>query len=628
MRSIAFTLMLLLSTLLVGGLAVWSLAHGNLSALLGVRPTPPGERLYASFTPDEVQQIQISAQGTSAEFVKGAGGWQMLQPWQDRMDPRAAVGIIGFTLGMRVEDLAPVDEVQLQEAGLNEDSIHLRLVGRDGSPLAKYRLGRRTPWQGTDPESATPVPTLFVQPWDKNRKSHVFACTGDILPLFKNNLKFLRDHHPFFFHPSTLQKIRIRSSEGELTLGRANPKDAWHIIKPLDLRTDPAAIKALIEGLHNLQAVTVNDRASAALPANGTTTTTKQIALTLFGAETETVLDIYPPESPEARDVPATISDRPNTVFSLPLKPERNLVSLADLPLAVNDLRDATLTNLNIASLQAISIQPATGPEIFLTREGPKLWTSLLGGRSSQANELRLFELLKAVTSERVIGFESDAATDFSPWGLHRPILKLSFISQDSRSLALRFGMDKSGSLFVNRLGTASVMRIDKSLLAAIAIHAYEWRHARLWSLSRSDLVSIQRSTPQQAALKLAYDDRDDSWKGQLDGLDVSDAINPDRANFLLGALESLEVTRWLSPADADASAALAKPVLCLRVEENLVNEQSVRTGVKQNELKFAPLPGPSPPQLYYGSLSLDPHPFLIERAIFEKLAVELLEIK
>ncbi len=624
MRSLAFTLLLILCTLLGGGLFAWRLVDGNFSALLGVVPTPPGERLYTSFTPDAVQKIQISAKGTSAEFVKGANGWQMLQPWQDRMDPRAAIGIIGFTLGMRVEDLAPVDEVQMQEAGLTDESIHLRLEGGNGSPLAKYRLGRRAPWQGTDPDTAEPIPTVFVQPWDKNRKSHVFACSGDILPLFKNNLQFLRDHHPFYFHPTALRQIRIRSTEGELTLGRATPKEAWHIIKPLDLRTDPAAIKSLIEGLHNLQAVTVKDRNGTSLPAKGVTIAPKQIALTLFGSETETVLDIYPPETPEARDVPATISDRPNTVFSLPRKPERNLVSLADLPLAVNDLRDATLTNLNIASLQAISIQPATGPEIFLAREGPKLWTTLLDGRGSQVNELRLFELLKAVTSERVIGFESDAASDFSPWGLHRPILKLDFISQDSRTLTLRIGMDKSGALFVNRLGTASVMRIDRSLLAAIAIHAYEWRHARLWSLSRADLLSIERSIPPHAPLRLAYDDRDETWKGESAGKDVSDEVNPDRANFVLGALESLEVARWLAPADAAATTALSKPVLILKVEEKIVNELSEVTGVKTHELKFAPLPGASPPQFYYGSLTLDPHPFLIDDAVFEKLAVEL----
>ncbi|MCX6878687.1 MAG: DUF4340 domain-containing protein [Verrucomicrobia bacterium] len=623
MRSTAFTFGLLLCTLVTCGLAGWRLSKGSLAALLGTPPTPPGQRLYTSFTPDEVRKIQISAAGTDGEFVKGASGWQVLLPWQDRMDPRAAVGIISFTLGMRVEDLAPVDEIPLQETGLTKDAVHIRLEGADGRPLAKYRLGRRTPWQGTDPETGESIPTLFVQPWDKNRKSHVFTCTGDILPLFKNHLKFLRDHHPFYFHPATLGKIRIRSPEGELTLGRESPNEAWHIVKPLNLRTDPAAMKALIEGLHNLRAVAINDSAVAP-PTTGTGVGAKQIALTLFGSDTETVLEVYPAEGPAARDGRATVSDRPGTVFNLPLKPERELVSLADLPLAVNDLRDPTLTNLNIASLEAVSIQPSTGPEIFITRQNPKLWTTLIDGRQRQANEIRLFELLKAVSTERAIGFESDAATDFTPWGLTRPFLKLSFIGQDSQTITLRFGMDKRGNIFVNRLGTSSVMRIDKSLLSSIAIHPYEWRHSRLWSLSRVDLVRIERTTPPTPTLTLRYDFIKETWGGEVAGKDVSDELNPATANFLLGALESLEITRWLAASDADAISALSKPVLTLMVEERTVDDLGDTSGVEKRELKFAPVPGTSPPQLYYGRLTSDTQPFLLDRAIFEKLAVNL----
>ena len=625
MRSTTFTFLLILLALVACGLAGWRLSEGNLSSLFGAPPTPPGDRLYTGFAAADVRKIQISAQGKDAEFVKGSNGWQVLQPWQDRMDPRAAVGIIGFTLGMRVEDLAPTGEIHLAETGLADDAIHIRLEGADGRPLAKYRLGRRTPWMGTDPDSGEPVPTLFVQPWDKNRKSHVFACTGDILPLFKNHLKFLRDHHPFYFHPSTLRKIRIRSTEGELTLGRETPKDTWHIVKPLDLRTDPTAIKTLIEGLHNMQAVAIND-AAVSLSANGTTPGSRQIGLTLFGSDAETVLEIHPAETPAARDVSATVSDRPGTVFRLPLKPGLELVSLADLPLAVNDLRDPTLTNLNVASLQAVSIQPSTGSEIFLTRDGPKLWSTMIDGRNRQANELRLFELLKAVTTERVIGFESDAATDFTPWGLTRPILKLSFIGQDSRTITLRFGLDKRGNIFVNRLGTSSVMRVDKSLLSSIAIHSYEWRSSRLWSLSRADLETIERTTPQQAPLTLSYDDNHETWRGTIAGKDVSDELNPDHARFLLGTLEALEITRWLAPDDEGASAALAKPVLTLTVVEGKIDEfgQSVSGEKEKRELNFAPVPGPSPPQLYYGRLTSDTHPFLLDRATFENLAVDL----
>jgi hypothetical protein len=463
---------------------------------------------------------------------------------------------------------------------------------------------------------------------DKNRKSHVFICSGDILPLFRDNLRFLRDHHPFFFHPALLSQIRLRSSEGELTLGRATPQEAWRIIKPLELRTDPAAIKTLVEGLGNLVAVFVADRGSVTLPANGTTEVNRQIGLTCFGSAAESVLEVYPPESPAARDVLATMNDRPGAVFSLPLKPERDLVSLADIPATVNDLRDPLLTHLNLAGLRAVSIQPATGEEIFIARTDPKRWTTLIDGVRRQANDQRLIELLNAVSSERAIGFESDAATDFSPWGLDRPFLKLSFIGMDGREFTLRFGMDKHGTIFANRLGTPSVVRLERTFISNIAIHAYEWRHARLWSLSRVDLLAIERTIPGQPKLTLRYDFINEWGKATADGRDLSDAVNPAKANYLLDGLEGLEVTRWLSPVDAEAIAALAQPVLELVVEEREVDERGEGEGVVRRELQFAPVPGPTPTRLYYGRLVGDRYPFLIDAATFEKLSVDPLAEK
>ena len=627
MRSPILTFILIGFTVLVCAVAGWSLASGELGGLFGVPPTPAGAHLYDSFKAKDVERIQVSTKNISADFVKTPNGWLATSPWQDRMDPQAAMAIIGFTLGMRVEEAAALDEIPLKEAGLQADeAISIRLEGPDGRPVAKYRLGKRSPWwaSGGEDADAERVPTVYVQPTDRNRKSHAFICQGDIVPLFRDNLRFLRDHHPFYFHPSLLNRIRIRSSEGELTLGRATPKDAWRIIKPLELRTDPAAIKALIEGLGKLVAVFVADRGSVTLPTTAKAAMNPQFGLTCYGSEAESVLEIYPPETAASRDVLATLSDRPGTVFSLPLKPERDLVSLADIPATVNELRDPLLTHLDVTALQSVSIQPATGEEIFITRTQPKVWTTLIAGVKRQANEARLVQLLTAVSTERAIGFESDAATDFTPWGLHRPVLKLSFIAQDGRDLTLRFGMDKHGTVFANRLGTPTVVKLGPTFLSNIAINAYEWRHARLWSLSRFDLVAIERTTPTQSKLTLRYNDTDESWRASdAAGKDLSDAVNPAKASYMLGGLEGLEVARWLSPADAEASAALAQPALTLAVVENKVDDRGERAGEIRRELQFAPTPGPTPAQSYYGRLVGDPYPFVVDAATYEKLSVD-----
>ena len=626
MRSLGLTLILALLAVLACGLAGWQWKEGNFNSVLGAPPVPLGGRIYASFTPGEVKHIEISRNGVIASFDLGENGWQATLPWQDRMDPRAAVSIINFTLGLHVEDCAARDDIDPQKAGLSDGCVSVRLEGKDHTLLARYKIGRVTPWLATVKDIEKPVPTVFIHPRDEGRKRFIYACTGDISPLFKDGLKFLRDHRPFYFNPIALQKIRIRAEQGELTLGRETPKSPWRVVKPLDLATDPAAIKSLIEGLYELQAVKVSDRASVTLPANGTLAKSGQIALSSFGSDTETVLEIFPRETPEARDVRASISDRPDTIFSLPLKPEPNLVSLADLPLAINDLRDATLTNLNIQSLRGILIQPATGAEILVSRTPPQPWTASIDGRSQEANEERLFTLLKAVTEGRAIGFETDAATDFTPWGLHRPFLKLSFLGKDNQAINLAFGIDGRGGFFANRLGTPTVMRVDQSLVASIAVRPYEWRPARLWSLDRVNLMAIERKSGTEPPLMLRYDFNKEEWTASRDSKDITPSLDPARANYMLGILEGLKVNRWLSPDDESAAKALLGPTLTFKVIEKTTNDTGDFTGLVSREITLAPGSAGANPAFYYGRLKSDAHPFLLDRDTYGKLATDLFE--
>ena len=626
MRSFAFTLILVLLAGLACGLAGWQWKEGNFDTVFGSPPVPVGQRIYTAFQPADVKHLQVSQGGVTARFELTASGWRCTDPWQDRMDPRAAVAIINFTLGMRVEDFAASGEIDAQKAGFKDSGIQIRLEGADRKPLARFKLGRQTPWMATVEDIKGPVPTVFVQPRDERRSRHIYACTGDIAPLFKDGLKFLRDHRPFYFNPTALREIRIRAGEGELTLARATRQSPWRVTKPLDLATDPKAMKSLLEGLFELQALKISDRASAPVSAEATPAKSSQISLQAFDSESESTLEISPPATPAARETRATVSDRPDVVFDLPLKPEADLVSLADLPLAINDLRDASLTHLNVASLRGVLIQPATGTEILVTRTPPSPWMVTIGGQSQEANEERLFALLKAVTEGRATAFETDAATDFTPWGLHKPFLKLRFLGEDDQGIELAFGLDGHGGYFVNRRGTPAVMRVDPALVASLPVKSYEWRHSRLWSIDRLNLLAIGRKSGAEPPLSLLYDFNSEQWTATADSRDLTPLLIPERANFLLGILEGLKVTRWLSPDDESAAAALARPSLVFKIIENTTDDAGEISGRVTREVILAPATIGANPGFYYGRLGSDMNPFLLDRETYGKLAVGLLE--
>lgn len=589
MRSILFTLTIAFIALILGALSLWQLRDGNLHRMLGQPPVEIGERIFPDFDPNEAASISLVSEGIEAVFIKTPLGWRSTKPWQDRMDFRAAMAIIAFTSSTIAEDRVSRDRLDLELAGLVTARHDVSIKNSKGEMIAYYRLGRRTPWEHLPRnEGAKPAPTIYLLPLESARKSHVYAAAGDILPLFKDNFKFLRDHRPLYFNPLNLQKIRIKTSEGELTLARENLSSPWRIVKPLNLATDPTIMKSLLEKLFELQAIKLSDRSEVTFTAEGTSSNKIEISISDFGSNYESVLKIFPSDDPAARTSQAIVSDRPETVFELPLKSEPDLISISDLPLTVNELRESSLTNLNIASIRGIAIESNTSPTILISREPPEPWIVTIGNKEQIANEQRLFELLKAVTEARALLFVTDSAPeDLSPWGLDRPILKLVFLAANHQSLAIHFGQDKKGNLFAMRKGGVSIMSLDVKFLEKIAVRQHEWRHARLGSFNRVDLKYLKRSDNQSEPLELSYDVRDDSWKAKRGGKDVSANLDPLKANFLMSVVEGLEVTNWLSEEVEEAKAALQNPLMTFEIKQRLVDEFGDETGEATEVIVF-----------------------------------------
>ena len=624
MRRFIPTLLLVATAALVGWLSSWQWREGSFDALFGAPPVAVGEALYPAFDASGVRHITVNSNGASAKFSLQENGWHSTSPWQDRMDPRAAVSIINFTRGMKVEDHASRDDITEDKAGLANEAVTIRLEDANRKVLAHYKIGRTTPWKATVPEIPEPVPTVFINPREKGRKKHVYACTGDINALFKDNLRFLRDHRPFYFNPLKLKSVSIGSKQGQLLIARESPEKAWRVVKPLDLPTNPASIKSLLKGLFELQAMKVSDIAASKTPYAGDENESTRISIQSFESDTPCELEIRPADSAEANETTAVVSNRPGIEFLMPAKPVSGLITLADLPLSVNELRDPTLTHLNIKALRGISIEPSTGPAIMLTRDAPKPWITVIDGVTHEANEPNLYDLLKAVTTGKALAFESDAATDFTPWGLDRPILKLRFIAQDNQAFELRFGMDAKGVYYANRLGTPTVMRVDEALIRSVAVRPYEWRNARLWSLDKVNLLAIQREAPGSSTLTLKYRFIDEAWSGEIDGRDVSASVDPVKANYFLSVLEDLKVSRWLAPNDEAALNALRSPSLVIDVVEKKFDDLGEFVGTGSRKLTLAPSDSSARPSSYFGRMGSEANLFTIDAETYGKIAAEV----
>lgn len=640
MRSIPFTLLLLLVTAGLALTAFLRLSEGSLDRLFGPPATAIGENLYRFETKD-IYRIRLAGNGVHADCVFEKGTWRMNKPWQDRMDPRAADTILQFTLGTRVVDIIPEGKINTDKAGLSDGTIGVSIEDRHGEVLARYLLGRRTQWIHLDPETKLEDATVFIQPHDDSRKGFTYACTGDIHPIFKDGLRHLRDHHPFLFNPFILQSIRIQGGEGELLMSRNDNKSPWRITKPLELRTDPEAVKKLIEDLFKLRALKVSERSEVTLPPEETNGR-QRIAIKHFGEPEEVILEILPPATPEADTVFATVSNRPGTVFELPLKPvaptltegtppdapstpvDDSLVSLAGLPDTINELRNPMLTNIDVESLQGILISPSTSPEILVAREKGQAWQYRNGDRMEPLNELALFRLLKALTQTRVAGFPSDAAVNLAPYGLDRPSLKLTFVSFGTDRIELIFGQARDGTWHAMRVGTPNVMKLDDGFIREISTHLWQWRHPSIWSIPAVDLSGFIRTMEGRPPLEIGYSLVADTWTARENGIDRSSELATDRANRLVTLLVDLQGETWLAPDDEAARKALAKPVLTFSLSVKTIDDKGEESGFTRRVLQLAPASDRPDNLIFYGRVDQDPHAFILGTESVRRLAVDL----
>jgi hypothetical protein len=158
-------------------------------------------------------------------------------------------------------------------------------------------------------------------------------------------------------------------------------------------------------------------------------------------------------------------------------------------------------------------------------------------------------------------------------------------------------------------------------------VKEYEWRHGRLWSIDRLNLLAIVRQTGDSPPLKLLYDFNTEDWIANSNGEDQTPHLVTTRTNFLLGVLEGLKVNRWLSPDDESANNALRTPSLVFKIIENTVSDETGDVnGRITRDLFLAPGSNSPNPAFYYGRVATHANPFLLDRDTYLKLATELLE--
>lgn len=137
------------------------------------------------------------------------------------------------------------------------------------------------------------------------------------------------------------------------------------------------------------------------------------------------------------------------------------------------------------------------------------------------------------------------------------------------RTFAISRARDpQSGKLawFASEYGSNAVYRLSPKFTRMLSLRGEKWKNRALADFPISAVRRLILGY-QQAPLELDYDYIGESWTGALRGEDVTPRINPHRAEYYIRHLQKLKVAQWLENDDADALAALQRPVFSVKLE-------------------------------------------------------------
>lgn len=364
---------------------------------------------------DKVTSISIRNAGTQLELRKKDGVWNMEQPLTDLGDSNAIEQLLGLVANLRHDskiDLTPGKEAeQLKEFGVAESELSLKLKPESGSEL-ELLVGKDSAIEGK----------IYVRQKGQNA---VYVVRNDLRTQLTKKTDDFRDHRLSAIPFQSVQKITVKTNEGEIDLERQNQH--WNILKPLRARAADGKIKDLLAGV--LTAPVSQFHPETPTPEQSLSDPRATVTLQVEGQKEPVILQVgAPPSGEEAKDKTfAKISTR-KAVTVIPNKALDPLLKARP-----NDLRDRKLLRFEPDIVDRITIQNAGTPPILLSRKG-ETWVRKDGDKESPVRDGVASKLLADLQTAETIKFVADLATDLAQYGLATPAVTVRLASYSSEN--------------------------------------------------------------------------------------------------------------------------------------------------------------------------------------------------
>ncbi len=636
-----FTFILVILTLVLGSWFARSVSkNGRDGGISDSQSLPAGSRLINEEDIIKTRRVVLTNPHTKPhEFILNRHyQWECVRPYKDRADGVLYMNpLLKFALTSEIIDSTPLSAIDPADYGFDKNWVRVEFQDEAGKTLTSFKIGKSSAWckriitkDAKNEQIITDIPTVFVIKEDakKDRTLYLVADgSSSIQKLFKDNFAGFRDHRPFALRRHTLEQVRIKQSGREIILDHTTTASPWFISKPLDLPVDNKAISKLLVGISQLSAIKLHPRESITLPE--ASPDDLQIAIKNRYSETETILTVYTPKTGDnATTCYATVSDRPDIIFELPLQPSDKIkTTISTLPLSINKLRRKSMISLNRNNIRGFIIRNQVTAPIIIARKkrGDKYKLLPVGGGILDVNEVAITNLIAAVSIMPVKAFVSDAAADISLYNLNDPSLIIDIRPLAGKNQRVTFAR-KDGHIYAMANGKNVVWEIEPKVYASIPKKEWEWKTPIIWELLLNDVTDFSIARPGQPVTRVHYDYLGDSFTCKVGNQDLSEKLNPIQAKFFLNNNHVIAAQKRLGPHHELAQKALENPILIVNIQATAYDDEGLPTDKKDSHtIRIAPATrSTNRPAFYYAKADNDPDYLIISPSTYHRLNIDL----
>jgi hypothetical protein len=408
----------------------------------------------------KISAINIRNSGAQIELQKKDGLWTMVQPLSDLGDSAMIEQLLGLVENLRHDskiELQPGKEAeQLKEFGVAESELSLRLKPETGNEV-ELLIGKDSAVEGK----------VYVRQKGQNA---VYVVRSDLRTQLIRKTDDFRDHRLSAIPARSVQKLNVKTTEGEIELERKN--QLWNISKPLKARGAVSKINDLLAGILTASVSQFHPETPSAEQGLGD----PRAALTMLveGEKDPVVLQIG--AAPAGDENKAKSFTKISTRKAVTVIPNSAIDPI--LKARPNDLRDRRLMRFETDIVDRITIEHSGAPPLVLARKGEN-WVLKNGEKESSVKEGAASKLLSNLQSAEAVTFVADLATNLGQYGLANPALKVrlsSFASENTSETragekpitTLLFGQMEGENGYVKLDDEPYVVTASKSLVQSI----------------------------------------------------------------------------------------------------------------------------------------------------------------